>query len=68
MEFGSQYVFISSKEEFEEVDERSLERGLLSVAYESSAANDDGETCLLDILDTAGQEEFSAMRDQVCQL
>jgi hypothetical protein len=43
MEFGSQYVFISSKEEFEEVDERSLERGLLSVAYESSAANDDGE-------------------------
>lgn len=27
----------------------------------------DGETCLLDILDTAGQEEYSAMRDQVCQ-
>jgi GTPase SAR1 family protein len=26
----------------------------------------DGETTLLDILDTAGQEEFSAMRDQVC--
>ena len=25
----------------------------------------DGETTLLDILDTAGQEEFSAMRDQV---
>jgi GTPase SAR1 family protein len=25
----------------------------------------DGETCLLDILDTAGQEEYSAMRDQV---
>ena len=24
----------------------------------------DGETCLLDILDTAGQEEYSAMRDQ----
>eukprot|EP00005_Dracoamoeba_jomungandri_P003592 CAMPEP_0174249720 /NCGR_PEP_ID=MMETSP0439-20130205/60_1 /TAXON_ID=0 /ORGANISM="Stereomyxa ramosa, Strain Chinc5" /LENGTH=187 /DNA_ID=CAMNT_0015329613 /DNA_START=84 /DNA_END=647 /DNA_ORIENTATION=+ len=24
----------------------------------------DNETCLLDILDTAGQEEFSAMRDQ----
>jgi GTPase SAR1 family protein len=26
----------------------------------------DEETCLLDILDTAGQEEYSAMRDQVC--
>ena len=24
----------------------------------------DGEMCLLDILDTAGQEEYSAMRDQ----
>ena len=24
----------------------------------------DGDTCLLDILDTAGQEEYSAMRDQ----
>ena len=24
----------------------------------------DGETCLLNIMDTAGQEEFSAMRDQ----
>ena len=24
----------------------------------------DDETCLLDILDTAGQEEYSAMRDQ----
>jgi GTPase KRas protein len=24
----------------------------------------DGEACLLDILDTAGQEEYSAMRDQ----
>jgi hypothetical protein len=28
----------------------------------------DGETCLLDILDTAGQEEYSAMRDQVITL
>lgn len=26
--------------------------------------NDDGETCMFDILDTAGQEEYSAMRDQ----
>eukprot|EP01091_Cochliopodium_minus_P016639 TRINITY_DN62_c0_g3_i1.p1 TRINITY_DN62_c0_g3~~TRINITY_DN62_c0_g3_i1.p1 ORF type:complete len:196 (+),score=54.38 TRINITY_DN62_c0_g3_i1:73-660(+) len=27
----------------------------------------DDETCLLDILDTAGQEEYSAMRDQYMQ-
>lgn len=43
MEFGSDYVFLSSKEEFEDVDELSLERGLLSATQTSSAANDDGE-------------------------
>jgi GTPase KRas protein len=32
-------------------------------AYRKQVAIDD-ETCLLDILDTAGQEEYSAMRDQ----
>ena len=26
---------------------------------------DDGQTCMLDMLDTAGQEEYSCMRDQV---
>lgn len=30
----------------------------------SSTVEIDGETCMLDILDTAGQEEYSAMRDQ----
>ena len=28
----------------------------------------DGVTCLLDILDTAGQEEYSAMRDHYMRL
>ena len=32
-------------------------------AYRKQVVIDD-ETCMLDILDTAGQEEFSAMRDQ----
>ncbi|GAM17543.1 hypothetical protein SAMD00019534_007180 [Acytostelium subglobosum LB1] len=32
-------------------------------SYRKQATIDD-ETCLLDILDTAGQEEYSAMRDQ----
>ncbi len=27
--------------------------------------DDDGQTCMVDMLDTAGQEEYSAMRDQV---
>lgn len=39
----------------------------LSVPWQDSYRKQvviDGETCLLDILDTAGQEEYSAMRDQ----
>ena len=28
----------------------------------------DGEKCGLDVLDTAGQDEYSAMREQVCLL
>ena len=26
------------------------------------------QTCMIDMLDTAGQEEYSAMRDMVCVL
>ena len=50
------------------VDAPSLEGGSLSsVLLQDSYRKQvviDGETCLLDILDTAGQEEYSAMRDQ----
>lgn len=35
-----------------------------NVSSEDEDVADDGETCLLDILDTAGQEEYSALRDQ----
>uniref|UniRef100_A0A8C5JNB5 NRAS proto-oncogene, GTPase n=5 Tax=Passeriformes TaxID=9126 RepID=A0A8C5JNB5_JUNHY len=38
-------------------------RVLLQDSYRKQVVID-GETCLLDILDTAGQEEYSAMRDQ----
>lgn len=34
--------------------------------YRMQTAIDD-KTCYLDILDTAGQEEFSAIQDQACQ-
>ena len=39
-------------------------KSIVEVAKQQSRANDDGETCMLDILDTAGQEEYSSMRDQ----
>eukprot|EP00118_Oscarella_pearsei_P013307 m.105432 g.105432 ORF g.105432 m.105432 type:complete len:807 (+) comp37219_c0_seq1:49-2469(+) len=65
MHFGSEYAFVSTKEDFDEVEERNVSKGLLTSAKETAAlSTDDGETCLLDILDTAGQEEYSAMRDQ----
>lgn len=35
----------------------------ITIGYRKQV-NIDEETCLLDILDTAGQEEYSAMRDQ----
>lgn len=42
---------------------RSLSYALFQDSYRKQVVID-GETCLLDILDTAGQEEYSAMRDQ----
>jgi len=70
MHFGSKYVYFGP-EEFEEVEEEKIEVqngvGIKTVAQNSrnmQNRSNDGETCLLDILDTAGQEEYSAMRDQ----
>ena len=40
--------------------------GLSSLLSKERDIADDGRTCLIDLLDTAGQEEYSAMRDQVC--
>ncbi|WAR18290.1 CPAS1-like protein [Mya arenaria] len=57
MELGSKFVYFSSGDEDEEIVYGNA-------SSESEAEADDGETCLLDILDTAGQEEYSALRDQ----
>lgn len=71
LHFGSKSVYIGDAEEqedVEELDEKSDE--LISIAKIAKASENiqtryqDGETCLLDILDTAGQEEYSSMRDQ----
>eukprot|EP01027_Heterolobosea_sp_BB2_P022425 GEZU01033021.1.p1 GENE.GEZU01033021.1~~GEZU01033021.1.p1 ORF type:complete len:968 (+),score=243.56 GEZU01033021.1:73-2976(+) len=51
---------------------RSSSQSSSSAAYYSKSLSqvaksnryDDGQTCMLDILDTAGQEEYSALRDQ----
>eukprot|EP00054_Salpingoeca_dolichothecata_P012110 m.67239 g.67239 ORF g.67239 m.67239 type:complete len:842 (-) comp19789_c0_seq2:154-2679(-) len=67
MDFGSKYVYVSSKAETETLDANVVNRTHGATTQPRSAFSnqaDDGETCLLDILDTAGQEEYSAMRDQ----
>ncbi|VDK84803.1 unnamed protein product [Dibothriocephalus latus] len=49
-----------------ELQQRMTEYKLVVVGEDSyrKQVNIDGETCMLDILDTAGQENYSAMRDQ----
>ena len=63
MEFGSKYVYQGTTEE-EEIYVEELKKTVSSHVKQNYAVNDDAQTCLLDILDTAGQEEYSAMRDQ----
>ncbi|XP_066269460.1 circularly permutated Ras protein 1-like isoform X1 [Branchiostoma lanceolatum] len=63
MQFGSEFVYLRdhSEESEESVDEAEEARAFSKRRH---SGRDDGKTCMLDILDTAGQEEFSAMRDQ----
>lgn len=63
MDFGSKFVYVSKDvaEEKEEFTAEDIETGVVQTI---NSGNDDGKTCLLDVLDTAGQEEFSAMREE----
>ncbi|XP_038074150.1 circularly permutated Ras protein 1-like [Patiria miniata] len=76
MEFGGKFVYMKKRAKREEAnapqaaiedDEDEVyttEDLALGLKTSSSVAADDGKTCMLDILDTAGQEEFSSMREQ----
>eukprot|EP00298_Acanthocystis_sp_HF-20_P015910 c21315_g1_i2.p1 GENE.c21315_g1_i2~~c21315_g1_i2.p1 ORF type:complete len:866 (+),score=335.64 c21315_g1_i2:113-2710(+) len=65
--FGNNQIF-TNEVDFDTSDyvdcEEEMEKGMAIAHREFLKSNDDGETCLLDILDTAGQEEYSCMRDQ----
>lgn len=63
MEFAGDYVYVGEEEEEEEVVEEEMKETVAAAAKQRF--NDDGQTCMIDLLDTAGQEEYSAMRDQV---
>eukprot|EP01132_Coremiostelium_polycephalum_P006174 gene6174-7688_t len=68
MEFPSEYVYINTNEPqleyFKESEISNLSVNTASKTVNSKQVSGVTETCLLDILDTAGQEEYSAMRDQ----
>jgi small GTP-binding protein len=68
MDFGSKFILLRLDDTIFVPDfEKKLEEGIVQVAQKSNniqSRYENGETCLLDILDTAGQEEYSAMRDQ----
>jgi len=66
MEFGSTHFLYESPEKeqeiFEELSKDELDQGIAKTA-KNSYDDDDGETCMIDLLDTAGTEQFTAMRD-----
>lgn len=64
LHFGSN-VFLASEPVIEEI---KVEEGETFAKKRNDwQYEDDGSTCLLDILDTAGQEEYSCLRDQYCR-
>ncbi|KAM9965776.1 hypothetical protein ACTFIR_005950 [Dictyostelium discoideum] len=74
MEFPTKYVYITSnldkpKEWFTQSEMSltttdTIQKSFVNNSGSSSSSKGYGEAVLLDILDTAGQEEYSAMRDQ----
>ncbi|EGC36963.1 hypothetical protein DICPUDRAFT_168760 [Dictyostelium purpureum] len=76
MEFPTKYVYVTSniekpKEWFSESEmnvsqsnNSTVQKSFTNTNSPSSTKNSGGEAVLLDILDTAGQEEYSCMRDQ----
>ncbi|XP_013399852.1 circularly permutated Ras protein 1-like [Lingula anatina] len=69
MEFGSEFVYVSPSGESEQLEEVTvMEKSEFSVdtalnRNHFSNGKGVGKTCFLDILDTAGQEEYSSMRE-----
>ena len=68
MEFSSEFVYQPKEaDEKEVILEQEISATVAAVVQRKYEVDDDMQTCLLDILDTAGQEEYSAMRDQYCR-
>lgn len=70
MNFSSAYAYQprTKEEEKETLLESEITTTIQAVTKRNYETEDDFQTCLLDILDTAGQEEYSAMRDQYMRM
>ncbi|XP_071839226.1 circularly permutated Ras protein 1-like [Apostichopus japonicus] len=66
MEFGSKFVYLHGEDDDREMI--ILEEGLKKASWELKKYGEDEDVCMLDILDTAGQEEYSALREQYMRL
>jgi hypothetical protein len=63
MQFGSEHVLLDLENEEEYFEASDLAKATTNTRKGSSAA---GGTCLLDILDTAGQEEYVRVVARLC--
>lgn len=67
VEVASTFVYLNNagKDDEEVFDEEVIETSVVKTAIaERDRRGLETNTCLIELLDTAGQEEYSAMRDQ----
>ncbi|KAL6071496.1 Ras GTPase [Balamuthia mandrillaris] len=60
---GSERVYVGEEGLEAGFKEEDLDGGMACLAKKDWKTSDDGQTCMIDILDTAGQEEYSCLRD-----
>jgi small GTP-binding protein len=63
MEFASSSVYAPKKTKFVTFDEEHFKQFVVKDYVSPGSSGIKGDQCMIDLLDTAGQEEYSSMRD-----